>query len=106
MSKIIGGNVGNGPTPLEQKQQMARIMEMLKNSTGIKCDKCGNDKFVEVIKMRRVSGLATGTGQEMIFPVPVYACSDCGHVNKFFEQGTGLPEEKLETEPIDKPMGE
>jgi uncharacterized Zn finger protein len=95
MSKIIG-NTGGGPTPLEQTQQMAKIMELLKNSTGIKCDECKNDKFMEVLKIRKVSGLATGTGQEMIFPVPVYACSDCGHVNKFFDKSTGIPEEESE----------
>ena len=54
MAKIITGNTDfeGPPTPLEQKQQMARLIEMLKNSTALTCEvlDCGNDTFIEVLK--------------------------------------------------------
>lgn len=114
MSKIIGSNANfAGPTPLEQKQEMARLIEMLKNSTGIKCDVCENESFIEVTKLRKVSGLVTGIGRDMVIPVPVYACSDCGHINEIFSRSSGLPfEEKDEKpddkapQPVDTPTGE
>jgi len=108
MTKIITGNTDfSGPTPLEQKQNVARMMEMLKNSTGIKCeiDECGNDTFIEVVKWRKVSGLVNGTGKDMLIPVPVYACANCGHVNALFSKNLGFPVEETE-KPVDTPTGE
>ena len=46
--------------------------------------------------MRKVSGLINGTGRDMIIPVPVYACANCGHVNEMFAKNTGLPSETPE----------
>jgi hypothetical protein len=38
----------------------------------------------EVLMMRKVSGILTGTGQPSYIPIPLFACNKCGHVNKEF----------------------
>ena len=53
-------------------------------TTAEVCEKCGNDTFVQVYQMRKLSALLSPTGQETMIPIPVFACSKCGHINKGF----------------------
>ena len=57
----------------------------LDKTTAIACDKCGNDTFVQVVKLRMASKFLTGTDQDALIPIPVFACSACNHVNEQFE---------------------
>jgi hypothetical protein len=54
-------------------------------STPIVCDECKNDTFLEVQYMRRVSKLMTGASEDMMIPIPVFACSKCKHINDAFK---------------------
>lgn len=56
----------------------------IKDSTPIVCDECGNDKFTEVVLLRRLSKLLIGSQKDLIVPINVFACSKCGHINKEF----------------------
>ena len=56
-------------------------------TTAEVCDKCGNDTFTQVLKMRKLSALVSPSGQEAIIPMQVFSCDKCGHVNKEFQQG-------------------
>lgn len=108
MSKLIPGNAdfkGKLPTLSAQNQQLAKIVEWLKNSTAIQCDECGGSNFMEVIKIRKVSGLISGLGKDSIIPVPMYACADCGHVNEIFLKNSGLPMEN-DSKPVDNKVVE
>ena len=58
-------------------------------TTAETCEKCGNDTFVQVYQMRKLSALLSPTGQEAMIPVQVFACAKCGHINKGF-----LPKEE------------
>ena len=49
------------------------------------CEACGNDTFIQVFKMRKLSALLSPTGQETMIPIQIFACAKCGHVNKGFE---------------------
>ena len=40
--------------------------------------------------MRKMSALVSPSGQETIIPMQVFACEKCGHVNKEFEDVSGL----------------
>ena len=53
------------------------------------CEACGNDTFVQVYQMRRLSALLSPTGQETKIPIQMFACHKCGHINKSF-----LPKEE------------
>ena len=57
----------------------------LRDSETIKCEKCESVYFREVIYIKKVSKLLTGSMEDTIVPFPTYRCDDCGHVNKEFE---------------------
>ena len=48
------------------------------------CEECGHVHFQQVLIIRKASGLLTGTGKTTYVPIPVFACTDCGHVNTEF----------------------
>ena len=58
-------------------------------TTAEVCEECGNDTFVQVYQMRKLSALLSPTGQEAMIPVQVFACAKCSHINKEF-----LPKEE------------
>ena len=49
------------------------------------CEKCENDTFQQVFKMRTLSALLSPTGEEAKIPIQIFACVKCGHVNKGFQ---------------------
>ena len=56
----------------------------LNQTTEEVCEKCGNNTFVQVYQMRKLSALLSPTGQETMIPIQVFACAKCGHINKGF----------------------
>jgi predicted nucleic acid-binding Zn ribbon protein len=56
----------------------------LRDSETIKCEKCGGSYFREVIFLKKVSKLLTGSSEDTTVPFPIYKCDDCGHVNDGF----------------------
>lgn len=69
----------------QQQTQQKVSLEMMKNATEMKCEKCGNDTFKEVLKLRKLSKLYTGQSKDTIIPIPMFACTKCGHINKDFD---------------------
>ena len=65
------------------KGQMQEQIDFSKTSE-ICCEKCGNNTFKQTLLIRKMSALASPSGQEMIIPMAVFACEKCGHVNKEF----------------------
>lgn len=65
----------------------------IRQTKGVVCEECNNIHFQQVVIIRKASGFLTGTGKPTYVPIPVFACTDCGHVNLEF-----LPKEldKLE----------
>jgi len=69
-----------------QDQNQQRVsLEMMKNATEIKCEKCENDTFEEVLKLRKISKILTGSQKDTLVPMPMFACKKCGHINKEFD---------------------
>jgi hypothetical protein len=56
----------------------------LDKTTGMSCDECGNEIFQEGVMLRKASRFLTGTAQDAMIPIQVFACSKCGHVNEEF----------------------
>lgn len=69
----------------------------LDQTAAIQCEKCENKIFVEGMLIRKASRFLTGTATDALVPIPVFACSKCGHVNNDF-----LPPE-LQTQDAKKP---
>lgn len=61
-------------------------IDIKKNSTGVICEveNCGSNTFVEVVFIRKVSKLLTGSPKDSFVPIPTFQCSKCGHINKEF----------------------
>lgn len=79
---IIDINQGNSPE--QQPQQMSRdqLMNSIRDAfanhaTDLTCEKCTNDTFNEVVKIKRLSAIASPTGEEMVLPFKVFICSNC-----------------------------
>ena len=53
----------------------------LKNATQLKCD-CGSEHFTGAFKLFKVSALASPTGQEIVVPMAVFLCHQCGEILK------------------------
>ena len=53
------------------------------------CGECGNDTFIQVFKIRKLSALLSPTGQPTMIPMQMFACAKCGHINPEF-----LPKEQ------------
>lgn len=45
-----------------------------------KCSKCGSPFFKEVMIVKKISSVLTGTGKPGMMPIPVYVCEKCGEV--------------------------
>lgn len=72
-----------------------RINLDLNNTEGVTCEECGNDTFLQVFIIRKISALMSPTGQETIAPIPAtFQCSKCGHINKEFDIKKGPDEDK------------
>lgn len=102
MNKIL--MPGQNPNAAaDKKKQMAELVEMIKHSTSVKCDDCESSNFIEVVRIRKVSGLVSGLGREMLIPIPVYACASCGWINEMFMKSSGLnPEDEEQAQDVDE----
>lgn len=56
----------------------------LKQQPTISCEKCENIYFKEVVLIKKVSRILTGSGDDTLVPFPTYMCEKCGHVNEDF----------------------
>ncbi len=56
----------------------------MSDTTPLKCDKCGCQKFKGAVILRRVSPLVSPSAQEAMVPINTYACMECGWVNQQF----------------------
>ena len=63
------------------KQQQPQMNVDFSKTTAEVCEKCKNDTFIQVFKMRRLSALLAPTGQDSMIPMPVFACAKCGYIN-------------------------
>lgn len=57
----------------------------LKQQPTIECEECTSKYFKEVILIKKVPKLLTGSGEDTLVPFPTYMCEKCGYVNKEFE---------------------
>ena len=66
-------------------QEKMNLNISLDKTTPVACDECGHDTFQQVLKLRTASKFLVGGDQDMLIPIPVFACSKCGHINDQFQ---------------------
>ena len=62
-----------------------RLNISLDKTTPIICEEYQNETFQSVTYLRKVSKFIAGTDQDALVPIPSFACSKCGHINKEFQ---------------------
>ena len=50
-------------------------------ATEVKCEECENETFKAILKIKRISAIASPTGRAGLIPLEMFACEKCGHVN-------------------------
>lgn len=65
-------------------QDQGQINIQLEKTLPIVCDECGEEAFMEVTYLRKVSKFLTGSAKDSLLPIPTFACVSCGHVNDEF----------------------
>ena len=68
---------------MNNPQQPQMQVDMSQTTAEI-CEKCENDTFTQVYKMRKLSALLSPTGQPTMIPMQVFSCVKCSHINKMF----------------------
>lgn len=75
--------MGNMDMNSLQAASTQQLMSAVYNAPTVVC-KCGSKLFHEAVVLKKVSGLATGTGREELIPIPVYVCDKCGAIPEEF----------------------
>ena len=60
--------------PLPQQQ----VKIDLSDADTMKCQKCGNTIFIQGYVIKKISAILSPTGEEVIAPVQVFNCGNCG----------------------------
>lgn len=72
-----GNNTEQAPQ-MSREQMMNAIRDAFAaHATDLTCEKCENDTFNEVVKIKRLSAITSPTGEEMVLPFKVFICSKC-----------------------------
>lgn len=53
-------------------------------TSAVVCEKCSCTYFEQALVIRKASGLLTGQPKPTLIPIPVFKCTECGHVNQEF----------------------
>ena len=62
--------------PLPQQQDQ----DDLKDADTMKCQACGNSIFIQGYVIKKISAIVSPTGKEVIAPIQVFNCGNCGEM--------------------------
>jgi hypothetical protein len=65
--------------PIQQKVNID-----LSQADAMKCAECGCERFQMQYLIRKVSALLSPTGDEVIIPVQIFSCANCGIIPEDF----------------------
>ena len=57
----------------------------LRDQPTLKCETCEGIIFREVVLIKKVSKLLTGSTEDTLVPFPTYVCDGCGYMNEEFK---------------------
>ena len=60
------------------KPKQKQVEVDLKSAETMKCAQCGNTIFIQGYVIKKISAIVSPTGQEVIAPVQVFNCGNCG----------------------------
>ena len=62
--------------PLPQQQ----VQIDLSDADTMKCQSCGNSIFIQGYVIKKISAIVSPTGKEVIAPIQVFNCGNCGEM--------------------------
>ena len=60
------------------KPKQKQVEVDLKSAETMKCAQCGNTIFIQGYVIKKISAIMSPTGEEVIAPVQVFNCGNCG----------------------------
>jgi len=54
-------------------------------TTPYQCEECKSEFFEEVVCIRKISRLLSGSADDSLVPMKTYRCAECKNVNKDFK---------------------
>ena len=58
----------------------AQVKIDLKDADTMKCQACGNSIFIQGYVIKKISAIVSPTGKEVIAPIQVFNCGNCGEM--------------------------
>ena len=58
----------------------AQVQVDLKDAETMTCQQCDNKIFIQGYVIKKLSAIISPTGQEVIAPVQVFNCGNCGEI--------------------------
>ena len=52
----------------------------LSDADTMKCQECGNSIFIQGYVIKKISAIVSPTGEEVIAPIQVFNCGNCGEM--------------------------
>ena len=62
------------------KPKQKQVEVDLKSAETMKCAQCGNTIFIQGYVIKKISAIMSPTGEEVIAPVQVFNCGNCGTI--------------------------
>ena len=57
-----------------------KVQVDLKDADTMKCQACGNSIFIQGYVIKKISAIVSPTGKEVIAPIQVFNCGNCGEM--------------------------
>lgn len=73
----------------DQNKTTQKINIDIADADTMKCSECNCEKFDMKYLIKKVSALLSPTGQEMVIPIQVFACANCGIIPDEFLPAEG-----------------
>jgi hypothetical protein len=70
------------PNRQNPKQQVPIDISL---ATDVVCSSCDNQFFQPVLMCKKLSAIASPTGEEILIPIETAICTKCGNINEEFD---------------------
>ena len=65
--------------------EITRPQINLKEQPTVSCESCAGNQFREIVLIKKVSKILTGSSEDTLVPFPTYKCDLCGFMNRDFD---------------------
>lgn len=87
MAKLLNMDGGKGKSKKTQKSQKTQQGKgkgkqvSIKQSKEVECKNCGYSIYIQSVHLRKIPKMLVGAPQDVLIPVDVFLCGNCGELN-------------------------